>query len=197
MGDINDFNLSEVHSHLNNCSQPPELIRVCAGPPCPDFSRIRANAPGLLGPQGCLFETFCQVLTQLDTLHQRIAPVSENVYFKNMQEAQLLDKKLKCTHVVCDPADAGFIRRPRLWWTRIDWQQHPHVQWDNYKYAPAVRLPAEWQQHHSTILDINATPHWRIQEGYNLFEVLTTPAPSTDGRPAPIGRQYDQATMQR
>lgn len=37
----------------------PHQLWILAGPPCPDFSRIKDNAPGRSGAEGAKMESFC------------------------------------------------------------------------------------------------------------------------------------------
>ena len=42
------------------------LVVITAGPPCPDFSRIRGpDAPGKAGPEGQKFTAFCKFINEL------------------------------------------------------------------------------------------------------------------------------------
>ncbi len=198
MGDIYKFDIETVVSMIAPFRNENTRILICAGPPCPDFSRIRKQAPGLVGPNGQLFAQFLQIVHQVDNAfgQQNVDLVVENVYFQDMSETAIIDNELHASHVICDSADAGLIKRVRLWWTRHDWSTS-ETNWEWMHACPQVRLPDEWKQDHSKILEEDHHFHPHITEGWRLLETFTTPAETDDGRPPPAGRRHAPEVMAR
>ena len=74
MGDINDFNIEKLIDTLLDRLDPniPITLLITGGPPCPDFSGVRANPPGAAGTTGHLFQTFAQIVQQIKQVLQQI-----------------------------------------------------------------------------------------------------------------------------
>ena len=69
MGDINDFDIEKLIDTLLDNLDPdvPITILITGGPPCPDFSGIRANPNSTAGATGHLFQKFVQIIQQPPT----------------------------------------------------------------------------------------------------------------------------------
>ena len=64
-------------------------ILITAGPPCPDYSRIRDSAPGRTGPEGKKFDMFCDFLVAFeDAIPKQRTILIENVIPKNRPDAE-------------------------------------------------------------------------------------------------------------
>ena len=98
--------------------------------PCPDFSRIKDDAPGSAGPVGQRLTAYCSFAAKLESLlpNKRIGHLTENVVM-DKSEADHFSAKLSCHPVVCDSADLELINRPRLWWSRVDWTRIRYGPW--------------------------------------------------------------------
>ncbi len=116
-GDFIKDDIDDLMYELDQIDPDHEAeILFCAGPPCPDFSRIRGSkAPGKAGPEGKKFTQFTEFHEQVrNRCNRQVRSVVENVVFQDPREADDFSKALQCTPVVCDAADFGIIRRPRL-----------------------------------------------------------------------------------
>lgn len=83
------------------------VILFMSGPPCPDFSIVKSDAPGRCGPEGKKFDAYCDVADQLEeellarpTLH-----LCENVIFAQPEEAKHFSQELKAEPVAIDSSD--------------------------------------------------------------------------------------------
>ena len=123
-GDIEGDSAEDLASMIRAMHQErPSIFMICAGPPCPDYSRIRPAAEGRTGSTGRLFEVFCQYIQTLERLLPEVsfAMLVENVVMNSQQDVDYYSKQLRAEAVVLDGASFGLVSRPRVWWTRIDW----------------------------------------------------------------------------
>eukprot|EP00435_Cladocopium_sp_Y103_P004623 s893_g1.t1 len=92
------------------------LIIFAAAPPCPDFSRIREDAPGAAGSEGQKFTAYCKFANRVEMQlpHKRVGHLTENVVMER-GEADFFSSRLDCNAVAADAQDYGLINRPRLW----------------------------------------------------------------------------------
>lgn len=157
-----------------------KLVLFASAPPCPDFSRIRDDAP------------YCEFIrkVEMDIPHKRTGHITENVVM-DKGEADHFAGLLDCNTVLADAQDFGLINRPRLWWTRVDWSRtrtNPitgkRLRWSkNQKYH---RLHHDTQLQEETDLQLDGLRlHTAVATHDRRMPCLTTPAPSDDGRPAP------------
>ena len=127
-GEFTKDDIDDLMHELDQIDPDHEAeILFCAGPPCPDFSRIRGDkAPGKAGPEGKKFTQFTEFHEQVrHRCNRQVRSVVEKVVFQDPREADGFSTALHCTPVVCDSADFGTIRRPRLWWTQVAWDSTP------------------------------------------------------------------------
>ena len=79
-----------------------------------------APAPG----GGYLFNFTAEFL---DELRRRLAPRRFGFLVENVEmtpaDAAEASKQLGCQPVFADAADFGWIGRPRLWWSSVDWDE--------------------------------------------------------------------------
>ena len=169
-----------------------KLVLFASAPPCPDFSRIRDDAPGSAGEEGQKFTAYCEFIrkVEMDIPHKRTGHITENVVM-DKGEADHFAGLLDCNTVLADAQDFGLINRPRLWWTRVDWSRtrtNPitgkRLRWSkNQKYH---RLHHDTQLQEETDLQLDGLRlHTTVASHDKRMPCLTTPAPSDDGRPAP------------
>ena len=169
-----------------------KLVLFASAPPCPDFSRIRDDAPGSAGEEGQKFTAYCEFIrkVEMDIPHKRTGHITENVVM-DKGEADHFAGLLDCNTVLADAQDFGLINRPRLWWTRVDWSRtrtNPitgkRLRWSkNQKYH---RLHHDTQLQEETDLQLDGLRlHTAVATHDRRMPCLTTPAPSDDGRPAP------------
>ena len=100
---------------------------MASAPPCPDFSSIRSDAPGLTGPEGQKFTSYCRFAREIEKGIQprRVLHLVENVVLGDKGEADFFSDELGCQAVLIDAADFGLVSRPRLWWSGIPWLSAP------------------------------------------------------------------------
>ena len=168
------------------------IVLFCGGPPCPDFSSIRENAPGSAGPEGQKFTAYCDFVEKIESgiTNKRVGHLCENVVMEK-GEADFFSGKLSCNPVVNDAADLQLINRPRLWWTRVDWSK--------LRLSPHTGSQLKWSKHNKYHRVLNDGEPQRIQDmqlhghsfdplvcrGEKRIPCFTTPAPDESGRPAP------------
>ena len=168
------------------------VVSFVAAPPCPDFSRIKEDAPGSNGTEGQKFTAYCGFANQVEMNipHRRVGHLVENVVMEK-GEADYFASLLDCNAVLLDAQDLGLISRPRLWWTRIDWGVIKHspftgtrLKWTRtQKY---YRLHQDGPKHDISQLELDGMElHQRVRSQETRIPCLTTPAPSEAGRPPP------------
>ncbi len=116
-----------------------KLILWLSAPPCPDFSSIKGDeAPGKEGPEGQKFLRFTEFANSVEERlpHKKFGYLVENVILQDRGEADLFSLQMNCNVVAIDATDYGLINRPRLWWSRI--------QWDQVKVQPFTGRPLRW-----------------------------------------------------
>ena len=156
------------------------LVIIAAGPPCPDYSRVRENAPGTAGPEGSKFVRFAELVKSF----------VENVVPQNKEDVRKLERALSAEAVMHDASDFGLIARPRLWWTRIPWQELSHrndcpftMRWSTYQGLPRVRFNVSPDKLEDYDLGDLSWPQCIMDK--TPLPCLTTPAEDPKGRPAP------------
>ena len=148
-GDLDNDTPSSLIRRLEAIDPKSEAtVIIAGGPPCHDHSRIRAEAPGVCGEEGAKFVRFSEFLKKLEktwNYPQAILVVKCVVVPVNKQDVRLFEQKLSAQAVVSDFSDLGIIARPRVWWTRIPWQEVSHragcpvsLQWATYQALPRV-----------------------------------------------------------
>ena len=110
---------------------------------------------------------------------------------ENKQDVKLFERRLSAQAVVCDAADLGVISRPRVWWTRLPWQDLSNrrgaptsMRWSSYQGIPKVTFeqPADDLQQY----DLGEFEWPRnVSERLRPLPCLTTPSNDPAGRPAP------------
>ncbi len=173
-----------------------------AGPPCPDFSRIKGHSSlGRAGKEGQKFSQFCD---WMDIFIQEIRAIKDTQVIRRLVENVVAAKderehfstRLGTQPVLVDSADFGWVSRPRLWWTDADWSLAEgtwHRQQDVDRLALNTATPrhlVDWHDH---------KPSAAAQSQFKLLPCLTTPAPTSAGRPAPNNRtsQFHADTLHR
>ena len=187
--------------------EKPSIFLICAGPPCPDYSRIRPAAEGRTGSTGRLFEVFCQYVQTLERLVPEVsfAMLVENVVMNSQQDVDYYSKQLRAEAIVLDGAAFGLVSRPRVWWTRLDW--------GCFKTDPLTQQPFKWSRHHGMRKLLPEVPkdkcqdiampglsfHPSVAAGEKLLPCIVTPAPNDAGREPPkqMRGQVDASTRQR
>ena len=211
MGDINDFDIEKLIDTLLDNLDPdvPITILITGGPPCPDFSGIRANPNGTAGVTGHLFQKFVQIIQQIKQVLQQI-PVHvliENVvpHTNVQQDIVDLSVQLGIDPIIVDAEDGGIIHRKRLWWLSATWdkvktQLVANTPWDLQWSRTDTPWPRLYNPIAQTLQPTLDTKHFTapaiLQKG-GLFHCLTTPAPDESGRPAPQHTSEKPDTIQR
>ena len=167
------------------------LIMLCAGPPCVDFSVVKGDAGlGKDGPEGVKFEQFVEWQKDLRKIIGRrpMKRLVENVIPQRRGDVIYFENKLGCQAVIMDAADYKKISRPRVWWSDIDWDDEEvkailgdEVSWK--KHFGSWRVTAPQQATEPFIPEGWTQPECWLQ--HKLLPCLTTPAPTSEGRPAP------------
>ncbi|CAE7839270.1 unnamed protein product, partial [Symbiodinium microadriaticum] len=127
MGDVTNIDIDQTVAYIDQrLGQQDFIVLITAGPPCPDFSRLKKSPKGVDGETGWLFQHMIDVeyKLRLKFKGRPVETVIENVLPHHSLRDQLLEmtKPLCMPPIVIDAADGGLIHRKRLWWTSIDWQ---------------------------------------------------------------------------
>ena len=188
------------------------IVLITAGPPCPDFSRIRKSPKGADGESGWLFQHMIDIEYQLRLKFQGrpFETVIENVLPHNSLREHLLEmtEPLCMSPIVSDAADGGLVHRKRLWWTSIDW---PDVETKLSRHTPwstSWKTEDDWPRLHNPLAaDLQAPLQHKgfslpncLQQNNKLFHCLTTPSQHLEGRPMPQtnrSRPASPSTTQR
>ena len=168
------------------------IVLFVAAPPCPDFSKIRDDAPGSAGPEGQKFTQYCAFVNKIEEQipHKRVGHLVENVLMAK-GEADHFSSRLDCQAVACDSADLGLINRPRLWWSRINWSKIRSSPWTGHrlKWGKAQkfhRVYDDGPRQDASQLDLGEFKlHHTVENQSARIPCLTTPAPDEAGRAAP------------
>ena len=167
------------------------MILFTAAPPCQDFSRV-GDRDGHAGNRGYLFNFTAEFL---DELRRRLAPRRFGFLVENVEmtppDAAEASKQLGYQPIFADAADFGWIGRPRLWWTSIDWDEVTHDPstaerwtWVLHRRWDRLRLDSPREAPDSFDLDglkfSDAVASGRIR-----LPCSTTPAADERGRPPP------------
>lgn len=169
-----------------------KAVLFVAAPPCPDFSRIKEDAPGSQGPEGHKFTAYCAFVNgiEMNIPHKRVGHLTENVLMER-GEADYFASRLDCNVIASDAQDFGIISRPRLWWTRINWAKHRRspmtgqkLQWSKLQKYHRLHHDAALQEAQDMDLE-GLHLHPKVTAHEARVPCLTTPAPSEAGRPPP------------
>ncbi|CAE7346915.1 PUB3, partial [Symbiodinium sp. CCMP2456] len=167
------------------------LIVWCAAPPCQDFSRI-GQGEGHLGDRGRLFQDAVEFMHELraQVPKHRFGFLYENVDM-DRAAAQVISDGLGVRPIFACPSDFGWVSRPRLWWTSVDWTR--------FQVDPDDGTPLEWAKKgrwerlrlasarpSADTFDLGGLAfHPAVATGRRLMPCATTPAPTDEGRPKP------------
>ncbi|CAE7863082.1 eIF3-S7, partial [Symbiodinium necroappetens] len=131
----------------------------------------------------------------MDELRRRLAPrrfgfLVENVEMTQADAAEA-SKQLGCQPVFADAADFGWIGRPRLWWSSVDWDEVTHDpstaerwtwvlhrRWDRLRLDSPRAAPDSFDLDGLRFSDAVASGRIRLP-------CSTTPAADERGRPPP------------
>ena len=198
MGDVSHIDIDKTVAYVEEQMGKQEfIVLVTAGPPCPDFSRIRKSPKGADGESGWLFQHMIDIEYQLRLKFQGrpFETVIENVLPHNSLREHLLEMTdpLCMSPIVIDAADGGLVHRKRLWWTSIDW---PDVEAKLSRHTPwstSWKMEDDWSRLHNPIAaDLQAPLQHKgfslpncLQQNNKLFHCLTTPSQHYEGRPMP------------
>ena len=209
MGDVWNFDVDEVYQKVVQSVQVQNfLILITGGPPCPDFSQIRENPPGVFGETGGLFETLVEIEHDIRE-HFRGYPVEtiiENVvpHEQVRHHVSTLSERLAMSPVIIDAADGGVMHRKRLWWTSCRWDDISNelstatpwtLHWHEDDVYPRLHNPMAAELQPGLHSKEYSLPRC-IQAG-KLFHCLTTPAPTEAGRPPPKRTRHSREAMAR
>ena len=166
-------------------------IIQASAPPCPDFSRIKDDAPGKEGAEGSKFPKYCSFAKAVreELPEHYFLQLCENVILSDQGEVEFFSQQLGVPAVIADASDYKAVSRPRLWWSSIDWT----------KSSPVTGAPLQWsKQYKLHKLHIDDWPtdlqhmeteglefHETVTSGRQTIPCFTTPAPTEAGRAAP------------
>ncbi|OLP97327.1 hypothetical protein AK812_SmicGene20369 [Symbiodinium microadriaticum] len=211
--DVADIDIDQIVTYIDQqLGQQQFIVLITAGPPCPDFSRMKKSPKGADGDSGWMFKHMIDVEYNLRLRFQGkpFETVIENV----VPHPSLRDHLLEMTEPLCvqpivlDASDGGLAHRKRLWWTSIDWQDVENKLARNTPWSTSWKTDDDWPRLHNPVaVDLQAPLQRKgfslpacLQQGNKLFHCLTTPSKERTGRPtspANRSRQMSPSTTQR
>ncbi|OLP93918.1 hypothetical protein AK812_SmicGene24117 [Symbiodinium microadriaticum] len=163
MGDVADIDIDKIAAYIDQqLGQQQFILLITAGPPCPDFSRMKKSPKGADGDSGWMFKHMIDVEYNLRLRFQGrpFETVIENV----VPHPSLRDRLLEMTEpscmrpVVIDASDGGLVQRKRLWWTSIDWQDVENKLARNTPWSTSWKTDDDWPR-----------AHWQAHVSYESF----------------------------
>ena len=106
-------------------------------------------------------------------------------------EVQFVSEGLRAQPIIVDAADLGLVNRPRMWWLRVNWKQarkNPFtdqaLRWGSLQKMPRLYMDFPWLE--SSDLELEGCRlHIRVEKHECRLPCMTTPAPTSEGRPPP------------
>ena len=91
-----------------------------------------------------------------DSCGCRTQVLIENVVFGNRQEADHFSEEVNAKPVMVCSGDFHYIRRARLWWSRIDWESLP-LKKSNLEGFTRIHTPEAWtdKKQHNCMKGLN------------------------------------------
>ena len=213
MGDVTDIDIDKTVAYIDQrLGQQEFIVLITAGPPCPDFSRLKRSPKGVDGESGWLFQHMIDVeyKLRLKFKGRPVETVIENVLPHHSLRDQLLEmtKPLCMPPIVIDAADGGLVHRKRLWWTSIDWPDVEAKLSRSPPWSTSWKTDDDWPRLHNPVAaDLQAPLQHKgfslptcLQQNNKLFHCLTTPSQNLEGRPVPQpnrSRPVSPSTTQR
>ena len=193
-GDVDDDNVDDILKAIEEIDPTHEAhVIITGGPPCHDYSRLRAAAPGKDGPEGSKFVRFANLVRDLEKRRQypQATLLVENVVPSNKADVRLFERLLSAQATLHDASDFGVISRPRVWWSRIPWQELSHkpacpfrIRWTTQQGLPRAQFNVDQDSLADYDLDGLTWPSVVIEDK-KILPCLTTPSDTPGGRPAP------------
>ena len=169
------------------------VILQVGAPPCPDFSRIRDDAPGREGEEGAKFTQYCAFCKSIreQLPDHTFLQLCENVILADRSEVDFFSQELGIPPIIVDGADFQVVSRPRLWWSDIKWssqQKNPlngkQLRWSREHRLHRLHInPAPMKLEDINTNGMEFPP--KVQNRTALMPCFTTPAPTAAGRAAP------------
>ena len=213
MGDVTNIDIDQTVAYIDQrLGQQEFIVLITAGPPCPDFSRLKKSPKGVDGESGWLFQHMIDVeyKLRLKFKGRPVETVIENVLPHHSLRDQLLEmtKPLCMPPIVIDAADGGLVHRKRLWWTSIDWQDVEAKLSRTTPWSTSWKTDDDWPRLHNPVAaDLQAPLQHKgfslptcLQQNNKLFHCLTTPSQTLEGRSVPQpnrSRPVSPSTTQR
>ena len=132
---------------------------------------------------------------RLKTQPRRFGFLYENVVMRPAM-ANEVSKALDAQPVLGCASDFGWVNRPRLWWTSIDWKRHPNDPLDDKRSKQGkwqrLRLEIERKAASSFSLDgLNEEEHWTASwtmtdpdyHAWTSTRTTTPSSPTLEARP--------------
>ena len=205
MGDASHFRVDDVfqlvqqHTAHRQC-----IVLITAGPPCPDFSTIRQDPPGVDGDSGWLLQHMIEIEDEIRHKFKGypVETIMENVLPHPSVRDQLLQTtaRLAMDPIVIDAADGKMVHRKRLWWTSANWNDIDTKLSKCSPWSLSWTSDDGWHRLHNPIAQVLQRPIVTmgfsmpqcLQQGKKLFHCLTTPSTNIDGRTPPKPHRHRQ-----
>ena len=125
-GDIFQDDQAALKARIDEIDPNQECtILLTAAPPCPDFSRIRPDAPGRDGPEGQKFDNMLRWFAAPSALfrERKVLRMIENVIMSRKADLRHFEAEVGVPAIIMDAQDWGLVKRPRVFWTDAGWQR--------------------------------------------------------------------------
>ena len=212
-GDFRKTNPSDVVDIIRNLDTSTKLL-LTAAPPCPSYSRVMSTtARGREDPEGHKFQEFCDWWKKVEDVCGPQITLLENVVPNVENDCVHFCKEHRCKAVVVDAADYRTISRPRMWYHRFQWpttvEVHQQTPTNNSKICEApirrgrynnfdrIFVPTKQNDHERTQAVHGNTLPALVANFQRTMPCLTTPAPTSEGRPPPKSKKPASAEAMR
>jgi len=116
-------------------------------------------------------------------------------------EVQFVSEGLRAQPIIVDAADLGLVNRPRMWWLRVNWKQvrkNPFtdqaLRWGSLQKMPRLYMDFPWLESSDLELEGCRLPG-RVEKHECRLPCMTTPAPTSEGRPPPKKMRFSTLTF--
>jgi hypothetical protein len=141
-------------------------IAITAGPPCPDFSRIKGSqGEGRDGAEGKKFDDWLTWLEELLPLLGRrpVLRLVENVVPHRKQDIRHFEQRINKA-ILFDAANFGRVSRPRLWWPTSVGANTSTQSWDERQHGQHSTAPLSFtwpcqRTHNPSVHQPGSHPH--------------------------------------
>ena len=184
-GDASAVDVNCLIQELGELGVPDNtIVLITGGPPCVDHSRLKRNGRADVAKEGRKLLEFARLVRRLqDQLPWEVRFLVEHVPWSRRTIAAMNDV-LRTKEFVCDSADLGLIRRPRIWWSNHVWGDAVPGRWSRVVSGlwqvtiTGIRILKAKELKPVTVDGIRFRLHRDVLRGLKLLPCLTRMADS-------------------